>query len=401
MLNYKNNLPIIFILGCFTAPSISQASQTDLDFRLRFESVDQENFLKDASGLTLRTRLTHQTDEVNGFSALIEVEDTRSLFGVDDYNNTVGKNADYSVIADPETTEIDQGFVKYARDGLSLKVGRQVIALDRQRFVGHVGWRQDRQTFDAATINYAFNNIDLQYSYLNKRNRIFADDKDIKSSDHLINASFKTDYGKVVLYSYLLSDDAIQDDSLDTYGVSFNGNKTLNDIKFYYKAEYATQSASTSVSDFDADFNADYYALEGAVDLNGLGIKTVTLKVGIESLGSDNGDYGFATPLATLHKFNGWADTFLSTPTQGLDDTYISLNGKAFDGKWLVAYHSFDANEQSNGVDDLGSELNVQYVKPINKTYTVGAKYADYSAGDTAANKVDTQKLWVWMSAKF
>jgi len=149
------------------------------------------------------------------------------------------------------------------------------------------------------------------------------------------------------------------------------------------------------------DFDADYYALEGAVDLNGLGIKTVTLKVGIESLGSDNGDYGFATPLATLHKFNGWADTFLNTPTQGLDDTYVSLNGKAFDGKWLVAYHSFDANEQSNGVDDLGSELNVQYVKPINKQYAVGVKYADYSAGDTAANKVDTQKLWVWMSAKF
>ncbi|MBH0055710.1 alginate export family protein [Pseudoalteromonas sp. SWXJZ94C] len=397
MLNYKNNLPIIFILGCFTAPSISFAAQTDLDFRLRFESVDQNNALKDASGLTLRTRLTHQTDEVNGFSALIEVEDTRSLLGVDDYNNTVGKNTNYSVIADPESTEIDQGFVKYARDGLSLKVGRQVIALDGQRFVGHVGWRQDRQTFDAATINYAFNNIDLQYSYLNKRNRIFADDKDIKSSDHLINASFKTDYGKVVLYSYLLSDDALQDDSLDTYGLSFNGNKTLNDITFYYKAEYATQSASTSVSDFDAD----YYALEGGVDINGFGSESITLKAGIESLGSDSGDYGFAAPLATMHKFNGWADMFLSTPTQGLDDTYISLNGKAFDGKWLVAYHSFDANEQSNGVDDLGRELNVQYIKPINKTYSVGAKYADYSAGDTAANKVDTQKLWVWMSAKF
>ncbi|CAM2779974.1 hypothetical protein PSDI105340_03340 [Pseudoalteromonas distincta] len=123
--------------------------------------------------------------------------------------------------------------------------------------------------------------------------------------------------------------------------------------------------------------------------------------MGIESLGSDSGDYGFAAPLATMHKFNGWADMFLSTPTQGLDDTYISLNGKAFGGKWLMAYHSFDANEQSNGVDDLGRELNVQYVKSINKTYTVGAKYADYSAGDTAANKVDTQKLWVWMSAKF
>ena len=397
MLNHKKNLPIIFILGSLTAPSISVAAQTDLNFRLRFESAEQDNALKDASSLTLRTRLTHKTDEVNGFSALIEVEDSRSLLGVDDYNNTLGKNTNYSVIADPETTEVDQGFIKYAKDALSIKVGRQVIALDGQRFVGHVGFRQDRQTFDAATVNYTFNDINLHYSYISKRNRIFAESKDIDSSDHLINASFKTSLGKVVLYSYLLSNDAVDDDSLNTYGVSFNGNKTLSNTKVYYKAEYATQSASTSMSDFDAD----YYAFEGGVDLAGLGIKNVTLKAGIESLGSDDGDYGFATPLATMHKFNGWADTFLATPAQGLDDTYVSLNGKAFDGKWLVAYHSFDANDNANGVDDLGSELNVQYVKPINKTYAVGAKYADYSAGDSAAGKVDTQKLWVWVSAKF
>lgn len=394
MLNYKNNLPIILMIGCIAAPSISVAAQTDLNFRLRFESAEQDNALKDASSLTLRSRLTHKTDEVNGFSALLEVEDSRSLLGVDDYNNTLGKNTNYSVIADPETTEVDQAFVKYAKNALSVKVGRQVIALDGQRFVGHVGFRQDWQTFDAATLNYTFNNINLHYSYISKRNRIFADSKDIDSSDHLINASFKTSVGKVVLYSYLLSNDAVDDDSLDTYGVSFKGNKTLSDIKVYYKAEYARQSASTNVSDFDTD----YYALEGGIDL---GIEAVTLKAGIESLGSDNGGFGFATPLATMHKFNGWADTFLATPAQGLDDTYVSLNGKAYGGKWLVAYHNYDVNDSVNGVDDLGSELNVQYVKPINKTYAIGAKYADYSAGDSAAGKVDTQKLWVWVSAKF
>ena len=28
------------------------------------------------------------------------------------------------------------------------------------------------------------------------------------------------------------------------------------------------------------------------------------------------------TPLATLHKFNGWADLFLTTPNAGLEDAY-------------------------------------------------------------------------------
>ena len=35
------------------------------------------------------------------------------------------------------------------------------------------------------------------------------------------------------------------------------------------------------------------------------------LSVGYEVLGSDNG-VGFYTPLATLAKFNGWADAFLA-----------------------------------------------------------------------------------------
>ncbi len=36
-----------------------------------------------------------------------------------------------------------------------------------------------------------------------------------------------------------------------------------------------------------------------------------------------NGAIGFATPLATLHIFNGWADLFLTTPANGLKDLYF------------------------------------------------------------------------------
>jgi hypothetical protein len=33
---------------------------------------------------------------------------------------------------------------------------------------------------------------------------------------------------------------------------------------------------------------------------------------------------GFTTPLATLHKFQGWADKFLTTPVNGLADLYVN-----------------------------------------------------------------------------
>jgi hypothetical protein len=46
-----------------------------------------------------------------------------------------------------------------------------------------------------------------------------------------------------------------------------------------------------------------------------------------------------------LHAFNGWADKFLATPARGLDDVYISANGKAGKFAWVAAYHGYRAND--------------------------------------------------------
>ena len=364
-----------------------------VDLRLRYEAVDQDNALQDADALTLRTRLNYTTKSFSGFSAVVEFEDSRTVLGINDYNDTNGNNTGYSVIADPETTELDQAFLQYKQDGFTAKVGRQVIALDGHRFVGHVGFRQDRQTFDAVTLAYQFNkDMKAQYSYINKRNRIFADEKDIDAKDHLLNVSYATDIGKVTAYGYLLEVDNDSNNSIDTWGISLTGKTDLSGTKVLYAAEIATQSAEAGMSDFDAL----YSKLEVGAVMSG-----ITAKVGYESLGSDDGAYGFATPLATLHKFNGWSDQFLGTPSVGLDDVYVSLAGKAMGGKWLLAYHDFSADDASASVDDLGTELNVSYSRKFQKHYNAGIKYAAYSAGDSDAGKVDTDKVWLWVGASF
>ena len=89
----------------------------------------------------------------------------------------------------------------------------------------------------------------------------------------------------------------------------------MDGTKLIYKAEYATQSTET------ADTN--YFALEGGAVVSG-----VTLALGNETLGSDDGNAAFETPLATKHKFNGWADKFLGTPDSGLSDTYVKAAGQ-------------------------------------------------------------------------
>ena len=147
------------------------------DFRLRYESVSQGNALEDADALTLRAKLGYQTATVNGFSAVIEGEANIEL--VDDFSVPPAgvRPGQFSVIADPETEEIDQAFVQYKTDKLTAKVGRQVFTLDGHRFVGHVGWRQDRQTFDGVVVKYQpAAGFTINASYIDKRNRIFAEE---------------------------------------------------------------------------------------------------------------------------------------------------------------------------------------------------------------------------------
>jgi len=378
------------------ADSITEAlvnGKTSANLNLRYETVSQDNSLKDADAFTLRTRLTYATGTVEGFSALVEFEDSRNVFGVDEYNNAIGDNQDYSVIADPETTELDQLLLQYKQKNLAIKLGRQIITLDNHRFVGHVGWRQDRQTFDGLSFDYQpVKNLSLKYAYINKRNRIFAQEKDIDSKDHLVNASYKTSVGTLTGYGYLLEMDNGTENGLDTYGIRFNGSTTLGEQKVSYNLEYATQDLDSATS----AYSADYFAAELSSAFSGVGVK-----VGYELLGSDDGMYGFSTPLATLHKFNGWSDQFLATPKQGLADLYASVGGKIADGKWAVIYHKFDADEASATVDDFGSEINAVYSKSFTKNYSAGIKLASYSAGDATAGKVDTDKVWLWLNAKF
>jgi hypothetical protein len=368
------------------------SGKASVDLRLRYEDVDQDNGLKDASALTLRTLLGYSTGSVNGFSAMVELEDNRIVMGQGDYSvpQTAYNSGNYSVIADPETTELDQGYVQYQSDTLKVKVGRQLITYDGHRFIGHVGWRQDRQTFDGVSAQFSpMKDLTLNYAYISQRNRIFAQDQDQDAKDHLLNGAYKTAFGTLVAYAYLLELDNSTDNSLDTYGMSFSGNTLAGDTKVIYSAEYATQRSKTANTDFDAD----YLMLEAGAVFSG-----ITAKVGYEVLGSDHGAYGFSTPLATLHKFNGWSDQFLSTPTQGLIDVSLTLAGSLAGGGWTAVYHDFSADESSTTVDDLGNELDLQYVHKYGKYYSAGIKYAAYS-GDSG--RVDTDKLWLWVGAKF
>ncbi len=169
----------------------------------------------------------------------------------------------------------------------------------------------------------------------------------------------------------------------------FSGKKE----NFGYQLEYATQDTKLANG---SDFDADYILAEGS-----LNVADATFALGIENLQSDNGSFGFATPLATGHKFQGWTDQFLNTPNEGVMDVYFTV-GADFDGiKLLAVYHDFTADTDNlSGDDDLGSEVGFLASKQMGD-YNLSVKYANYDAGDSSFNKADTQKLWLTVSADF
>ncbi len=354
--------------------------KVNFDARMRYESVDDESLLKDAEALTIRTRLGYTTGELAGFSAVVEMADIRVVGGVDSY---APEKAGYAVIADPEDTVLNRGYIQYKGiEGLTLAGGRQRIIYDNARFIGNVGWRQNEQTFDSFTTVYTVGDVTLNYAFIDEVKGI-TESFDADVTNHLVNASWAMSPAlKITGYGYFLEDDKTQAEN-DTVGLRLSGSPAIGDnLKLLYTLEYAEQDTNNN--------DAEYFLAEA-----GVGVGPVTIKAGYEQLGSDDGLYGFQTPLATKHAFNGWSDKFLATPVTGLEDTYLDISATAFGMNFKAVYHQFDANK---GNADYGSETNLLISKAFGKHYVLGVKYAAYNAEDFS---VDTDKLWVWGEVKF
>ncbi len=361
-----------------------------LSFRYRYEDVtDDAVGDKQARASTLRTVVGYQTLPYKGWSAYLEAENV-SVLGDDDYRNVGAGDlsngvTDRPVVADPALTEINQAFVQWQGSGNKLRLGRQEILLGDHRYVGHVGWRQNHQSFDAFSFsNTANDRVSFFYGFIENANRITG--ANLEMASHLANVGFKLGAaGKLTLYGYLLDFDDAVALSTQTLGVEFAGKHKLSGgTSMLYELEFADQS---DAGDNPNNVSAGYrFAMLGAA------FKKVTVKVGYEVLEGSPGDGRFTTPLATLHKFNGWADKFLNTPATGLEDFYLQLGGKIGKVGWTLFYHDFSAD---TGGASYGDEIDLQLLYKSSWNQTFGLKGALYSADSHAA---DTDK-WMLFTA--
>ncbi len=359
----------------------------NLNAMLRYEFADQSN-LRQSQLLSIRPRFGFTTANYLGFQAMVEAENITAITPDDDYN-AAGSNGQptRTIIADPETTEINQAWLSYSNFDTTAKLGRQRIVFDNSRWVGDVIWRQNQQTYDAFRLdNKSLPGLNLSYSYLWHVNRVFGDvaglpagNQDFDSDSHLIHAEYTGIKGmSVVSYAYLLDFDnvgnaAIRNNSSATYGAFVQGAWVWDKErggKLNYRGEFAWQ---TDYGSSALDYSAPYYSLEITGNLD-----RFTLGGGYEVLEFDN-NAGVRAPLSTLHAFNGWADVFLATPSNGLRDAYavaaVKLPG---DVPLRFLYHKFYS---AKGGDDYGDEINVVASRKFGKYFTALLKYAHYEGG--------------------
>ena len=368
-----------------------------VDLRLRQESVEQTGLARDAEAITLRARAGAEISN-GAFAFLAEAEGTVAID--ERYNSGLNGKTAYPLVADPENLELNRVQVQYR--GFSntvLTAGRQRINLDDQRFVGAAGWRDNEQTFDAARVEWTGpGKLKLDASYAWSVRTIWGKDgvgarqQAIDGDNFLGNLFYPTAWGTLSTFAYLIDqDEAVVSGrqlSSQTYGVRLAGTRPIAAIKFNYALSYAGQS--------DYHHNPNHYSAEYWLADTSVDVGALRLGAGYEVLGADAGlpFTSFQTPLATAHKFQGWADKFLTTPPNGVRDLYFSLGwnrkqlGKLSNVSLNAVWHRFDSDRLSQ---DYGDELNLVATAKIGK-FNLLAKHADYRADQFAT---DTRKTWL------
>ena len=378
-----------------------------LDLRARYEHADADG-LRPSNAQTLRTRLGYGTQPWEGLSAYVEMENI-SAADPDSFYDAIPPNTrDRTPVADPSDTELNQAYAMIDRPdfGRSRVIGgRQRIVLDDHRFIGNVGWRQNEQTYDSvwAQSGLWVDGLTAGYGYLWDVNRIFGDQgptatRDYESNSHLVRVAYDVaPWFQPAAFAYLLDLRQAPAESSNSYGLRATGTLPLvEDWSLAYQASYAFQTdGGTSGGDNPVDYRAHYALGDLSIGYRPIG----SIGGGYELLGSDDGTARFATPLATLHKFNGWADVFLNNGgVNGLQDAYAYFS-PALPWKLTaqVIYHQFWSDEHGH---DLGREIDAVLSRKLGAYVTVLAKAAWYENGGDFSPR-DTTRYWLETTVAF
>ena len=374
----------------------------------RYTWVDQNGRPENARWASLRTQLGWKTLEWHDLSAVAEVIGVRHSTG-GGYLEYAGSPAEangvggigvaqgygpgyYPLVVDPDVTDFNRLYLEYTGvPHTQLRLGRQVVRIDNQRFVGDYDSGQLPQLFNGFSAeNQSLPRTRLTYAYFVRvRNPYGAQ---WQTRLNLLNGRYELGSAlKLAGFAYL------QDQPItgSVTGFANNSNRilgarawgawpALKGVELLYSAELAQQR---SFAGGDSRIDAPYWRFGG-----GLSFEHGFARVDWERLGSNGGVYGFQTPLGSPQLFTGQADMFASTPIRGLRDVRGTLGAEFLKAGLRLEYHVFrpDVGDWS-----LGHEWDLGFTWSFTREFSATAQYADYRAGWPGAGLQDTRKVWL------
>lgn len=430
--------------------------------RGRYENVDQDAFqqgstvnkLREAHAFTTRSLIGWQTAPYKNFSIAAQITDVHEFN--DNFNDRRKNQPEhdsgtgisgidkrkYPNVVDPGFTDVNQLFVDWTGiKNTKFRLGRQVVNLDNVRFVGDIAFRQNTQVFDGVTVvNKTLPDTEIFAGLFNRVRQINTELRE--ANIQLVNAKYRfTPTESLTGYGYMIDADNLSqnggnpaaagfaaaggnglggssdvpasatnvnpfatDASSKTFGLRLDGVHPFNpNWRALYTAEYAKQDDYRGGSPL---IDAFYYKVGG-----GFGYNTFTARFDIEKLSTNGGKYAFQTPMGTNHLFQGWADHFLTTPKQGIEDYFITLNGKLDKFVLYAEYHVFKSDTRFQSVtglgDKYGTEFDASVMYPFNDKLWAKVEYANFNEADVyggftnAARKGDKEIIWLTTQLSF
>lgn len=383
---------VLFISSGILFSVNSIAGEYQWGMRTRYQTVN-DTWLGDAEALTTRIKLTakYQLDKNQQWQLMLQPNYVFA-FNEKDFNSVTVTRAS-SPIPDPPGFNLLQAQISYeSNNDWHINLGRQRLSFDNERFIGGIDFWQTPQTFDALKFTYNNNiNWHIQYAYTNKVHRIFGKnstltlpENDIRYgllmqrpvnelgvhhlNSHLLNIHYQTDNDlNISVYDYLIENTDQVLFSTQTLGLRIQDEFKPHKIKYRYTLELAQQQDAFNNPN---SFSTWYSLIEASAQY-----KSHQLQLSQEILAEENGN-GFKTPLATNHKFQGWADIFTGYTMQtGLRNQYLTYRGRYKKLRWRAVLHNFSSYKNSQ---QIGTEIDLELAYRYTRKWEFKLVYGDY-----------------------
>ncbi|MBB3697872.1 alginate export family protein [Flammeovirga yaeyamensis] len=310
---------------------------------------------------------------------------------------------------DPNSlSNISEAWAQYNFNSkFGLKVGRQIISYDNQRFLGGLEWAQQGRRHDAALFVYndkesklkvhlglAFNQVGFEPGMLVGND--YSGVNNYKTMQYLwANKTWETGKLSALVFNDGFQYGATSDSVSNRQTLGLVGSKTFGNFTVAGEGYYQTgKMAETSINAYLLDLNLT------------LKTKITPITLGYQTLSGGDQESGeiknFTPAYGTNHKFNGFMDYFYVGNAHndkkgnnvGLQDIYLNTAFKVGKGTFKAQLHQFfSAVDVYNTTatdgqfekvsSNLGTEIDLIYARSLGKEASLVVGYSQMFATES------------------